>query len=329
MDDMRRLLRERSDPATQDLGRVERMAKFQRGRILTAMAEVCAAHGAANVTVAQVVERAGVSRRTFYELFRDRETCFLAAFEEAIARATRYVLEDRDPTASWPARTRSGLTGLLRFIEQERGLGRLLVVDSLGAGARALARRAEVLARLVAAVDEGRAELGARAEPPALTAEGVVGGVLAILHSRLLALGPVAEESPLALRGQLMSLIVAPYLGSAAARRELARPAPAGAKPHVRAAPADPLRDLRMRLTYRTLRVLGAVAAHPGSSNRELGVAAGVDDQGQISRLLGRLSKLGLIENEGVGYPRGGPNAWVLTAKGVEIENAFETSAAG
>ncbi len=328
MDDMRRLLREQSDAATQDLDRVERMAEFQRGRIFAAMAEVCAAHGAANVTVAHVVERAGVSRRTFYELFRDREACFLAAFEEAVARATRYTLKDRDPTASWLERTRAGLTGILRFLEHERGAARLLVVDSLGAGAFVLARRRDVLERLVAAVDEGRTERGARSEPPALTAEGIVGGVLSILHARLLAPEPAASDSPLALSGQLMSIIVAPYLGPAAARRELSRPAPRSSAARPPRSPADPLREVRMRLTYRTLRVLGAVAARPGSSNRELGLVSGVEDQGQISKLLMRLAKLGLIENEGAGRSRGGPNAWVLTPKGAEIEAAFEVSTA-
>ena len=46
-----------------------------------------------NVTVAQVVERAGVSRRTFYEVFEDREDCLLAALEEGIARVSRCVLQ--------------------------------------------------------------------------------------------------------------------------------------------------------------------------------------------------------------------------------------------
>ena len=63
------------------------------------MVEVCIERGAGNVTVAHVVERAGVSRRTFYEIFEDREDCFLAAFEEGIARASVYVLDAYDPEA--------------------------------------------------------------------------------------------------------------------------------------------------------------------------------------------------------------------------------------
>jgi DNA-binding MarR family transcriptional regulator len=77
-----------------------------------------------------------------------------------------------------------------------------------------------------------------------------------------------------------------------------------------------------MRLTYRTIRVLTAIGARPGSSNREIGEAAGMEDQGQISKLLTRLAKLELIENSWTGEARGAPNAWVLTSKGAEIECA-------
>jgi hypothetical protein len=75
-----------------------------------------------------------------------------------------------------------------------------------------------------------------------------------------------------------------------------------------------------MRPTYRTVTVLAASAARPGASNREVGLAAGVEDQGQISKLLARLGRLGLIENTGEGHLHGAPNAWWLTDRGHEVE---------
>ncbi|MGA7703264.1 MAG: TetR/AcrR family transcriptional regulator, partial [Solirubrobacteraceae bacterium] len=214
-----------------------RMVEIQRGRILAAMVEVCAEYGAANVTVAHVVERAGVSRRTFYELYRDREDCFLATFDDGIERASRYVLEGYDAEAKWVARMRLVLTHLLAFLDVEPGIGQLLIVGSLGAGPEALSRRADAIAHIVAFVQEGHSEAKPGAEPPPLTAEGIVGGVLSVLHGRLLdVLAPWAdldgspddrhEASLLELTGPLMSMIVLPYLGSAAARRELARAVP-------------------------------------------------------------------------------------------------------
>ena len=124
------------------------------------------------------------------------------------------------------------------------------------------------------------------------------------------------------LTGPLMSMIVLPYLGQAAARRELDRPVP---KAPVRPRPVngDPLRELQMRLTYRTVRVLMAVGANPGSSNRAVGDGAGIKDQGQISKLLARLKRLGLIERTGGEPARGGPNAWALTERGREVHGAI------
>jgi hypothetical protein len=77
----------------------------------------------------------------------------------------------------------------------------------------------------------------------------------------------------------------------------------------------DRLRELGIRSTYRTGCVLAAIAKHPGASNREVADAAGILDEGQISRLLKRLQKLGLIENTGLGHTKGEPNAWWLTTK--------------
>ncbi len=328
--------------APQDPGR-ERVIEIQRSRILAAMVEECARRGAGNVTVAHIVARAGVSRRTFYELFEDREDCFVGAFEDGVARATRFVLDGYDPNARWVERVRAALVGLLAFLELDRSMGQLLVVGSLGAGAKALERRQEVLARMIELVDEGRGE--AKAELPPLVAEGVVGGVLSVLHSRLLA--PVDRSGDgtvrgaagsaggmgaaggggalLGLAGPLMAMIVLPYLGPTAARKELARPAPKSSGVH--RAEGNPLGELGMRLTYRTVRVLMAVAARPGSSNRVVADVAEVTDQGQMSKLLARLQDIGLIENSGGGATRGEPNAWTLTEKGWRVQGAIAEQA--
>jgi DNA-binding MarR family transcriptional regulator len=140
-----------------------------------------------------------------------------------------------------------------------------------------------------------------------------------VIHARLL---DRDDGSLLDLTGSLLAMIVLPYLGPVAARRELERSIPAHAHPR-RPGAADPLRDLNMRLTYRTMRVLMAIGESPGSSNRQIGVAAGAEDQGQISKLLGRLMKLGLVENSSISHERGGPNAWMLTEKGWRVRGAI------
>jgi AcrR family transcriptional regulator/DNA-binding MarR family transcriptional regulator len=291
---------------------------IQRGRMVGAMVEVVRERGVAGVTVAHVVARSGVSRRTFYELFVDRDECLMAAFELALGCAERRVLPAYGAPGVWRERVRAGLGGLLGFLEDEPLLGALLVVDMLGAGGVALERRAEVIGVLVDAVDGGRGCGRAGLGVSRLTAEGVVGGVLGVLHARLVA-GDVRGLG--GLLGPLMGMVVLPYLGSAAAARELARPVPRARR--VTRVREDVLRDLDMRLTYRTVRVLVAIAAGPGGSNREVADAAGIGDQGQISKLLRRLEHLGLIENAAARPSMGEPNAWRLTSKGTELHQTI------
>jgi AcrR family transcriptional regulator/DNA-binding MarR family transcriptional regulator len=300
-------------------GARERVSEIQRQRLLAAMADVVAERGVARVTVAHIVARSGVSRRTFYELFEDREACFLAAFDHAIAKAARTVTPAFEHGGRWREQVRAGLSAILLFVGEEPGLGSLLIVDALGAGPHALKRRARGLAILIAAVDEGRGESKASREIPPLTAEGIVGAVLSVVHARLLD----RETEPLTgLLNPLMSMIVLPYLGATAAQQELTRPVP---KPRRRPPRErkDPLDGLDMRLTYRTVRVLMAIAASPGASNRQVADGAGINDQGQISKLLTRLSTLGLIHNHGDGATKGEPNAWNLTPRGETVEAAI------
>lgn len=124
----------------------------------------------------------------------------------------------------------------------------------------------------------------------------------------------------------MMAIVVLPYLGQAAAAKELKRAIPKARPVSIRPVD-DPLDGLNMRITYRTLRVLAAVAAVPGRSNREVADHAGISDAGQISKLLTRLERIGLMHNSGRGQARGERNAWGLTAKGAEVEEATRVQA--
>jgi AcrR family transcriptional regulator/DNA-binding MarR family transcriptional regulator len=325
----------------------------QRARLLAAAVEVVGAHGYGGLSVARVTGRARVSRRTFYDLFDDREDCFLAIFEEAVGRASEVAVRAASGEGGWRGRVRAGLGALLVFLGDEPVLGSLLVVDALSAGPKVLARRARVLESLHAIVDQGRSQMKGSREPPPLTAEGVVGAVLAVIHARILQsatqpqsaarpqsaaqLRPAVQLQPVQLRpavqsqpavrplvellGALMGMIVLPYLGPAAAAKELSRPMHPLASAQRQSA-KSPFEDLRMRVTYRTLRVLATIAAQPAASNREIADLAGVSDQGQISKLLTRLERLELIHNTGP-HVKGDPNAWQLTPKGREIQQTL------
>jgi AcrR family transcriptional regulator len=303
----------------------ERVSEIQRARIVTAITELVREGGVAGITVAHVVERSGVSRRTFYELFSDRDDCLLAAFEQALGRAAAIVLPAYGTAGAWEQRIRAGLAALLGFLDEEPAMGGLLVVDALAAERPVIERRATVVQALIDAVHRGgarpRGGADAKARPGRIVAEGAVGAVLAVIHARLSARDP----KPLAgLLNELMGMIVLPYQGPEAAVRELRQPSPRPRRrPAAPATPADPLRELDMRLTYRTVRVLMAIAERPGASSRGVADASGIADQGQMSKLLWRLEHLGLIANTVERQGRGEPNAWSLTPRGEQVQRAI------
>src|ERR1700686_2559793 len=104
------------------------VTEIQRSRMLAAAVDAVEEVGYARMTVAQVIGRARVSRKTFYDVFADREDCFLAAFDQAIAKATVLVREASEREPSWRDGVRSGLARLLIFLDDEPGLAKLGVV---------------------------------------------------------------------------------------------------------------------------------------------------------------------------------------------------------
>ncbi|HEY2631245.1 MAG TPA: TetR/AcrR family transcriptional regulator [Solirubrobacteraceae bacterium] len=303
---------------------LEQIARVRRARLLNAMVNASCDQGAGSVTVTDVVKRSGMSRRTFYEMFTDRDDCFVAAFEHTLTIATERVSEGYDPAAGWRERVQTGLVALLSFLDEEPRLGRLLLVESIAGGPRVAARRSETIAKLTTLLDEGANETRSASDLPALTSEGLVGAVLSVLQNRLL---DPTHGSLFALTNELASMIFLPYLGAATARRELERPLPTITRPDgdriYEPSLSDPFKAAGMRLTYRTVRVLSAAADHPGASNRLIGQTAEISDQGQISKLLGRLQRVGMLENTGVGPVKGGPNAWSLTDAGLRVVHSI------
>jgi AcrR family transcriptional regulator/DNA-binding MarR family transcriptional regulator len=318
------------------------VSELQRSRLLEAAFAVVGEQGYQGMTVRRVAERAGVSPRTFYVLFCDREDCFLAAFDHAIDVLAARVRPVYEAEREWSARVRGGLGALLIGLDEEPALRRLLFVEALVAGERVLERRAQVLDALAGLLDEGRGGMSSPGELSPLTAEGLVGATFGVIHGRLSQRRP----EPLAgLLGALMATIVLPFRGSAAAAREQrgtrtfssGRKNPAGLKSPARLAEgqtAQPIAALRplgsalpadFRLTVRTQSALVAVArlnaGGASPNNREVSERMGVADQGQVSRLMMRLAEQGLIENTR-GHTKGLEKAWRLTVHGEAVIDA-------
>jgi AcrR family transcriptional regulator/predicted transcriptional regulator len=297
------------------------VAGWQRARLIDAAIEVIREDGGARLNATTIITRAGVSRKTFYELFADTEDCLLALLEHVLHRLEGPVRLARETEEGWLEGLRAAVGALLAGLDEDRRLAGALLLDSLPRGPRIIEWRARLLERLAAEITPPTPVDGALAGPRLALA--TIGGSCELLANGVLR----GEPSQLIeLQGVIMSMIVLPHHGRLAAREELTRSTPElaivpGAGEGAAAA-RSALHDLQTRLTYRTVRVLDAIAAKPGASNRQIAEAADITDQGQISKLLKRLLRIGLIENQRAGQAGGAPNRWRLTKTGASIQRA-------
>jgi AcrR family transcriptional regulator len=205
------------------------VVRNQRDRIFASLATVCALKGYAEVTVQDITQHAGVSRRTFYDLFSDKEQCFLAAYDQVIERLLAAVSAAYwAGEVPWPERIAAALKALVGLYMAEPDFARLITVEVLGAGHRALAHRDAALRQFAVFFEAGTAGLPASMEDRHLLVQAVIGGLYEILYSQIME--GKTERLP-ELLPELMYCVLVPYLGhgAAIAARDAARLAAAEA----------------------------------------------------------------------------------------------------
>jgi AcrR family transcriptional regulator len=194
------------------------VARSQRERLLEAAVRVVAEKGYAAATIGDFTGAAGVSRTTFYELFEDKQACFLAAYDGAVDTLVRRVTAAYESEQRWPERARAGLEALLAALAEEPELARLSLVDIGSAGPAAQRRYRTAVQRLTPLFDEGRDFApGGRGLPPN-TSRMAIGGVTGLISDELL-IGR-AEKLP-GLISDLLFATLVPYIGPQAAAREM------------------------------------------------------------------------------------------------------------
>ncbi len=193
----------------------------QRERLIAAMLMAASELGYREVNVQSVIDRAGVSRPTFYEHFANKEDCFLTAFDATAARLRNRVREaSREGGDCWRARLRLGLKAMLDFAAEEPDAARALVVEARAGSPAAVRRRDDMLDYYAGRIDGNGREL--LPDPPihsAITAAGIIGGIESVLYARLNK-GEVDDLD--SLLPSLMYFVVLLYEGHEAASQELA-----------------------------------------------------------------------------------------------------------
>ena len=126
-------------------GQSAQLAEIQRSRLLAAAVRAVDELGWANTTVADVVGRSRISRRTFYETFANREECLVAVLEDILGVIAGELAVAGLDGLVWRERVRRGLWAILGFFDREPVLARVCVVQALSGGPGVLERREEIL----------------------------------------------------------------------------------------------------------------------------------------------------------------------------------------
>jgi len=196
------------------------VTESQRNRIHRAMVEVVSERGYPETRVVDVIGVAGVSRKTFYELFESKEDCFLAAYdlllEGLLGEATDAF--EAAPGSPWAERISAALEALLEHLSRHPDEARFAIVEVLAAGPKALARRDAALRQFAGFLEPGRTE--ASVELPGITSLAVAGGINELLYSEILHGAASRLPSRLA---DLTFWVTLPFLGAEGATAERER----------------------------------------------------------------------------------------------------------
>jgi AcrR family transcriptional regulator len=163
------------------------VADNQRERILAAVAAAAAELGYAEMSVETIIARAGVSRRTFYEHFRNKEDAFLAAYEAAVHQQARCIRRAYFRQTGVRERLRAGIGAYLQGMASEPERARMCIVEVLAAGPQAIARRNAAMRMFAEIIEDNIRELIPGCPQPSLAAETIVGGINEVVFSRILA----------------------------------------------------------------------------------------------------------------------------------------------
>lgn len=191
--------------------------RSQRERLLVSIAESCAKKGYGATTIADICEPAGVSRATFYELFKDKEDCFHAAMELSLADAMGRIVEAYSPDKPWATMVRDAAAAFLDLLARRPTFARMALVEAPSAGERGFELYASGKRVLQSLLDRGRDD---PVEEQAIPSSA---GRAALAAAEALVVGQILAGNAERLRELLPDVVyitTVPYLGQEEALRQ-------------------------------------------------------------------------------------------------------------
>jgi AcrR family transcriptional regulator len=189
----------------------------QRGRILVSMADTCAKKGYGATTIADVCEPAGVSRATFYELFKDKEDCFHAAMELSLADAMGRIVAVYSPDKPWATMVRDAAAAFLDLLAGRPAFARMALVEAPSSGERAFELYASGKRVLQSLLERGRDDPVEEEAIPSSAGRAAISAAESLIVGQILA-GNTARLPELL--PDIVYITMVPYLGQEEALRQ-------------------------------------------------------------------------------------------------------------
>lgn len=197
----------------------EEVRSSQKLRLMNAMAELASTKGYYDTTIAELVTRAGVSRATYYELFEDKQQCFVETMKEAAHRLREnlYPLLSED-IGDWEARVEDVVDRLLRALTEHPTYAFTAIVESLAGGEEAYDMYRTGTGLLMQLLSLGRQYVPDDLELPECTERVIVGGGEWLIAGELI--GGRIDRLP-DLIADYVYIATLPYLGQEEALRRM------------------------------------------------------------------------------------------------------------
>lgn len=202
----------RLPPGRHGLSR-EFVVENQRQRIAAGMIQTVVADGYSAATVTKVIAAAGVSRRTFYNYYRDKQDAFFDVYRQVTDfLCEAMIAAGQAEKGGWAARVRAELEALLDCFAANPDLALFALGAPPAAGGEVAIAYRQFLQRLLEIFAEGRPQRAKR--PPPASEYGLIGGLAALV---LAAAENQRADGIRALLPELTELVLTPYVGRAAA----------------------------------------------------------------------------------------------------------------
>jgi AcrR family transcriptional regulator len=197
----------------------ELTSRGQRERLLAGALEVVVTRGYPGTSVAHIIAAAGVSRKTFYECFANKEACVLAAYDSIVDWLGERIAQAVSGIEDWAQGVRIAVKAALSCLAADLRLARFCAVDILHLGRVGFARYEDSVERLVVPLRAGRARCPWGTGLPLSLEQTVLGGAVWLIGHRARLNDPTSVT---ALAPDITYFLLAPYLYIPVAHRTAA-----------------------------------------------------------------------------------------------------------